>query len=381
MVHQAKPDVTVNVRHKNACPSAGRGGFYHKCDCPKFLRYSFGGKQHNFAAGTRSWDQAEIRAKEKQVQLESDVDTTIRHGSEKKTIKEAVEVFLTSKESEGIGSDAFAKNRRELERFELFMSERSRFYPGDIRLEDLVGYRAGWEGVYKSSQTRAMVQTRLRGFLRFCVDNEWMTRLPKLKPIKVDEVPTLPLSESEYDRLLQMVPKLFDEAKAPKVRALIQLMRHSGLAIRDAVTLERSEIVFDPKLEQHRIVTSRQKTGTHVSVMIPPAVAKEVLSVLNGNERYVFWNTGTGLEQSAVTNWQHDLRRLFRGTFGEKTDFTPHCLRDTAAMGWLSRGMRMEVVSKMLGHTSIKTTEKSYAKWDTRRQDNLDSELMATWEK
>ncbi len=27
---------------------------------------------------------------------------------------------------------------------------------------------------------------------------------------------------------------------------------------------------------------------------------------------YIFWNTGTGKPQTAVTNWQHDLRQVFR---------------------------------------------------------------------
>jgi len=41
----------------------------------------------------------------------------------------------------------------------------------------------------------------------------------------------------------------------------------------------------------------------------------------------------------------------------------------------------MEEVSKLLGHESIKTTEKSYAKWVQSRQDRLDSFVKATWEK
>src|SRR2546427_5456932 len=36
--------------------------------------------------------------------------------------------------------------------------------------------------------------------------------------------------------------------------------------------------------------TSRQQTGTHVSVLIPADVAKELLSVANGNAEYVFWD-------------------------------------------------------------------------------------------
>jgi len=70
---------------------------------------------------------------------------------------------------------------------------------------------------------------------------------------------------------------------------------------------------------------------------------------------------------------------LFRSAFGESTRFTPHCLRDTAACGWLTAGIPMEEVSKLLGHTSIKTTEKHYAAWAQARQDRLDSLVVATW--
>jgi integrase len=70
---------------------------------------------------------------------------------------------------------------------------------------------------------------------------------------------------------------------------------------------------------------------------------------------------------------------LFRGTFGKDTHFTPHCLRDTGAVEWLSAGIPLEEVSKLLGHTSVKTTEKSYAPWVTARQDRLDALVVATW--
>jgi integrase len=180
----------------------------------------------------------------------------------------------------------------------------------------------------------------------------------------------MPLSKAEYAKLLQTVPKLFESSKAIRVRALIQLMRHSALAIRDAVTLKRSEVTYDARKKLHRVATSRQKTGTHVSVLLPPEIAKELLAVNDG--QHFFWN-GNGLETSAVTNWQHDLRALFRLTFGNDTNFTPHCLRDTAAVEWLSAGIPLEEVSKLLGHTSVGTTEKSYSPWVTSRQDRLDS--------
>lgn len=57
-----------------------------------------------------------------------------------------------------------------------------------------------------------------------------------------------------------------------------------------------------------------------------------------------------------------------------------HQLRDTFAVNLLQRGIPMEEVSKLLGHTSIKTTERSYAPWVTARQDRLDSLVAGTFE-
>ena len=42
-------------------------------------------------------------------------------------------------------------------------------------------------------------------------------------------------------------------------------------------------------------MTTRQQTGTQVSVPIPEVVAQELLTELNGNPTYVFW-TGNGME-------------------------------------------------------------------------------------
>jgi integrase len=39
----------------------------------------------------------------------------------------------------------------------------------------------------------------------------------------------------------------------------------------------------------------------------------------------------------------------------------------------------LEEVSKLLGHESIKTTERHYAKWVKGRPDRLDSLVSATW--
>lgn len=376
----AVPSVTVFVRHSRNCKYFG-DETCRKCRCRKHLRWTHGGKQYRQAAKTRSWEQAEESRDKLRGQFAAASGKPIGGvrvlADSRKTIEQALQLFVSDKRNEGVGGDVLKKYSRELGRFQEFMEKRGKFFPNEVASEDLTEFRAGWEQTYPSTHTRSRVLTRLRAFLRYCYDRVWMERIPKIASIKIEERPTLPLTDPEYEKLLKAIPDEFTSDKGRRIRALIQLMRFSGLAIRDAVTLERDEIVRDSKKKLYRIVTKRTKTGTHVSVPIPHDVAQEVLAVANGNPRYVFWNTGTGKEQSAVTNWQHDLRRLFRAA-GFPSGH-PHQLRDTFAVGLLKKGVPIEEVSKALGHESIKTTEKHYAAWVEARQDRLDSVIVATW--
>jgi integrase/recombinase XerD len=377
------PSIEIFVRHSADCPRRDDPE-YKKCNCPKHLRYTHEGKQRRQSAKTRSWKTAEERRRKLEVQFESadpakPIGSVQLEAQTAKTMERAIELFLSDKRSQGLKGGVLAKYERELGRFEEFMAKRSKFFPHEIRLEDLTEFRAGWTHAYPSSLTRSKVQERLRAFLRYCYESKLIDRVPKLSAIKVSEPPTIPLEAKQYAKLLKVIPDEFSGDKAKRVHALVRLMRYSGLAIHDAVVLERIELHHDRRKGLYRIVTSRQKTGTDVSVPIPPYVAEEVLSVmtLNKNPKYIFWNTGTGKPQTAVTNWQHDLRQAFRAA--GMPDGHPHQLRDTFAVGLLEHGVPLEEVSKLLGHESIKTTERYYAKWVKARQDRLDTLVVATW--
>ena len=47
----------------------------------------------------------------------------------------------------------------------------------------------------------------------------------------------------------------------------------------------------------------------------------------------------------------------------------------------MKKGVPLEEVSTLLGHESIKTTKRHYAKWVKARQDRLDDLVTATWKK
>jgi len=374
------PVITIFVRHSKDCKYRD-DETWKRCDCRKHLRWTYAGKQVRQSAKSRAWAGAE--AAKRRIEESFAVGThgrgPVAKGEAAKTIRDAVTTFIASKKDEGVSQVVIKKYERELGRLEQFLTARGKFFPNQIQMDDLIDFRSGWQSAYPSSLTRQKVQERLRGWLRYCHAAGHIDRLPTLSPIKVDVPPTLPLTEKEYQRLLASIPKVFEKSLiAARVQALIRLMRHSGLAIRDAVTLERADIRMDKENNCFQIITSRQKTGTHVSVPIPKDVGNELLAVRNHNPKFVFWN-GTSQPTTAVGDLQRKLRTLFRNSGFPKGH--PHQLRDTFAVDLLAKGVPLQEVSKLLGHTSIKTTEKHYAPWVVERQKRLTAAVVATWDK
>jgi len=377
------PSVSVFVRHSADCKHKGDEQ-HKKCRCGKHLRWSYGGKQFRTSAKTRSWTEAEARRHEVEAAFramktgETDRGDVKLQTVTRPTVEKAIELFLSDKRSQGLSAHFVSRYELELGRMRDFLTRKSIFFPDQITLESLTEFRATWNDLYPSSITRQKVQERLRAFLRYCHNAGMIARVPKLSPIKVQEPPTMPLTDAEYQTLLTKIAETFIPAKSKRIRALVQLMRNSGLAISDAATLEQSELIHDKAKDLYRVETSRTKTGTHVSVPIKAEVAKELLAVgkLNANKKYFFWS-GNGKVKTILSDLGTDIRKVFR--LSGLSEGGAHRLRDSFAVGLLSQGVPIEEVSKLLGHSSIKVTEKSYAPWVKSRQDRLDSLVTATW--
>ena len=371
------PLITIFVRHSLGCPHTG-DEFYKRCSCWKHLRWSYQGKQYRKATKQKTWAGAE-RVK-REVELSYEMIGKPAEPDRPPMVRQAIETFIRDKQGQNLNHTVLEKYRRELGRFGDFCERRGKFYIAEVGLADLTDFRLSWDSEYPSSITRQKVQERLRAFFWYALHAGFIPRNPAvaMSAIKAEQAPTLPLTHDQFKSLLEAVPKAFpDTIKAARIRALIRCMRYSALAIGDAVCLERSKIQHDAGKNLTRIVTSRAKTGVDVSVPIPPDVAQELLTVANGNPRYVFWQTGNGQPETAVKNWHKDLGLVF-----EKAGMVeghPHQLRDTAAVEWLNAGIPLEEVSRLLGHSSIRTTEKHYAPWVKSRQDRLDSLVVATW--
>ena len=167
------------------------------------------------------------------------------------------------------------------------------------------------------------------------------------------------------------------EHRSLRLRALILLMRWSGLSILDAVILERR------RLDGDRLLLYRHKTKVPVYVPLPPVLTALLGSLPNSNPRYFFWS-GNGDPHTAKNGWQRSLRLLFRDLNLTSEDGLakrchPHMFRDTFAVELLLAGVPLDQVSLLLGHSSIKVTEKHYAPFVKARQLQLEHSARMAW--
>jgi integrase len=116
---------------------------------------------------------------------------------------------------------------------------------------------------------------------------------------------------------------------------------------------------------------------------VPPAVGRDLLSVLNGNPRYVFWNrAGTDAatdaeKRDAVKHWQKQIRALLDAA--GLPNATSHKFRHTLAIEMIRHGATFEDVAAALGNT-VGVVAKFYShEWAKVRQGRTDAAIKAAW--
>ncbi len=151
------------------------------------------------------------------------------------------------------------------------------------------------------------------------------------------------------DELNRLMKKNFENERLDRIRDIFVFSCYTGLAYIDIKNLKKENITtgFD---NRPWIITKRQKTNTQTVVPILK-IAQVILDKYNGLPNDFLLPVPTNQKTNAYLKEIADICSITK-------KLTFHLARHTFATTiTLSNGVPIETVSKMLGHTNIKTTQ------------------------
>jgi len=332
------------------------------------------GERFHKALGTADWQEAQ------QLVREWEAEGSLLRGHlsppQRMTLEEAWQRFLADLEARNLHASTVRKYRLLSRQMAGFACQHRLRFLQQLDLPTLSEFRARW---HESPLTRSKKLERLRSFFRFAQESNWIDENParKLKGPKVSLRPTLPFTREEMIRILGALDPYVEQTapcgkdNAHRLRSLVLVLRYSGMRIGDSVRLTTDQITGN------KLMVYTQKTGVPVNSVLPDFVIKCLEATPGVMGKHLFW-AGTGNLEVIVGSWQKRLRKLFR--LAGVSDGHAHRFRDTFAVELLLAGVPLERVSILLGHQSVRVTERYYAAWTDSRQRQVEADLKRAWE-
>lgn len=186
----------------------------------------------------------------------------------------------------------------------------------------------------------------LKIFVREAYASQLITADP-YQTIKLDHGTSESRKFLTKEELKRIEDRAFEDKCLERVRDMFLFCCYTGLAYADLSKFDFNEAIYSDGM--YRIRDCRQKTGTEYNI----SLVNKAMAIL---EKYDY-------HLPIISNQKYNAFLKVIGAFCEiKKRLTSHVARHTfATTVTLGNGVRIEVVSKMLGHTNIHTTQ-IYAK-------------------
>lgn len=276
------------------------------------------------------------------------------------TLSNAFKLFLVDHESY-CSSKTMIYYRENVQKFIDFMSDRNAAFPDRIDCEalnrdDVLSYLLQ---LRDSGCKNTTVNTYFRAskvFLNYCIDEGYCSSdvLRKIKFLKRDNDPVLPLTEYEVDE----IDGLFNDKTESGLRNLciVHLMLDAGFRCGDVIGLKFSNISFSGNY-----LAVKGKGSKFRTVLLCPKLKKLLSHYLikfrayDSKEDYpVFVKIGSNEPINSNVIKQLFARIKSRS---EIDRVHPHLLRHTFATSYIVGGGNLEFLRIMLGHSDYATTK------------------------
>jgi integrase len=291
-------------------------------------------------------------------------------------LADAVQKYIASRDD--IAADTRVHYVLALKWLEDFCAKRSIYFIRQLTVDLVEDFKS--EGMTDQAETsRVVYVAKVRRFLRDAYRRGWITEplADRVRPAYASYEPGEPYKDEEVALVLDAAGKLnrgqFGYSKHPKAfRLLLELMLETGMRIGDAIQFDPAKLSRGEHLWIYTFRPQKQRRTERRPKLLEAYIRPALKDAIDACWRETGWRLPFQYT-AAVDSVQVNKRLTTIGKRVGVADCRPHRWRDTFAVRALLRGVPLEDVSRLLGHSSIKVTEAHYAKWTTARKARLES--------
>jgi len=248
----------------------------------------------------------------------------------------------------------------DLEKFTQFLYQyHLEKFPHEIELHELENFLQWINQLGMTSSSQARIISGLKGFYRYCIQEE----ISEKDPTALLEAPKLAkhlpdtLSFYEIEKIINAIDLSAPEGTRNK--AIIETLYSCGLRVSELVNLKLSCLYFDAgyvriigKGNKERLVPVGSSAIKNIKFYLENI--RNRIEVVPGNEDILFLNRrGRKLSRIMIFMIIKELAKKASVT----KNISPHTFRHSFATHLIEGGADLRAVQEMLGHESITTTE------------------------
>jgi site-specific recombinase XerD len=376
------------TRHQTNCPHKSQAK-HNACHCPKWLYVRQKGvKARRYSLSTPSWVEAMSEATKLLEGMNPEVAAARQQKAEQRrkavTISDAAETWLKRTQHEGsLRQYRSLMNGlvRYVDRWNLGEPEAER----KVFIDQLdTRFCAEWYGSWKlSNSTMRQRWGVIRSFFAYLKEQGVIAENPaaSIKAVAKSRVYLNgPYTDQQYNSIINSVRTLEDSVYRTRLHVFIELLRHTGMDVGDAVVFRPEMVDADGVLRY-----IRTKTGIQAVIPLSAHMVKSLWAIPLGSTSLrdmPFRSAGIPLE-SDTHNWWLRIKRVLKAAGVTKMQLVEKSgvpaydkngrpvmkgtnvkmFRHTFAVGWLAAGADKETVARMLGHVGTAMVDAHYAPW------------------
>lgn len=257
---------------------------------------------------------------------------------------EYLKLFLDAKKIEGCSERTVQYYRTTIERFFISITTPIR----KVTTEQIRHYLVDYQQINNCSKvTVDNVRRNISSFFSWLEEEDYILKSPMKRIHKIKTKQQVKETISD-----EAIEQLRDNCNCIRDLAIIDLLYSTGIRVGELVNLDISDIDFDArecvvfgKGDKERKVYFDAKAKIHL---------QDYLSSRKDNNPALFVTLDSPFDRLKISGVEIRMRKLGKSLNMEKIH--PHKFRRTMATRAIDKGMPIEQVQKLLGHSQIDTT-------------------------